>query len=102
MRVSIASIVFAAVVTIAPPPCYGAEQTEVEDLGDGVHGVLYRPDGGGPFPAVVGLHCCGGLVNRGGNLVRRFADWGDRLAAAGLAVLFPDSYASRGLPAQCR
>ena len=64
--------------------------------------MLYRPEGPGPFPAVVALHGCGGLVNRSGKVFRRFADWGDRLAAAGLAVLFPDSFTSRGLTDQCR
>ena len=27
---------------------------------------LYRPDGPGPFPAVVAMHRCGGLYQRGG------------------------------------
>ena len=29
-------------------------------------GYLYRPDGAGPFPAVVGLHGCGGLLRTDG------------------------------------
>ena len=65
-------------------------------------GILFRPEGPGPFPAVVALHGCGGLVNRAGKIVGRFADWGERLAAAGVAVLFPDSFSSRGLSTQCR
>jgi dienelactone hydrolase len=79
-----------------------AEQVDIPQ-GDAVlRGVLFRPEGPGPFPAAVALHGCGGLLNNAGRITRRFADWGDRLAAAGLAVLFPDSFSTRGLSGQCR
>jgi len=48
------------------------------------------------------LHGCGGLVNRAGKIVARFADWGDRLAAAGVACCFPIVFSPRGLSTQCR
>ena len=32
----------------------------------------------------------------------QYVDWGEKLAAQGIAVLFPDSYGSRGLGSQCR
>jgi len=82
----------------------GASVAEVEfPTGDGhqLKGVLYRPDGNGPFPAVVALHGCSGLRD-GSEVYPRFRDWGQRLAVAGFAVLFPDSYGSRGLKNQCR
>jgi dienelactone hydrolase len=63
-------------------------------------GVLFRPAGNGPFPAVVALHGCGGLW-RDGKLSVRHTDWGERLAADGFLVLMPDSYGSRGLGSQC-
>ncbi|MFB0492977.1 dienelactone hydrolase [Methylobacterium sp. OAE515] len=66
-----------------------------------LHGVQYRPGGAGPFPAVVALHGCGGLYDRSGVLNARHADWGERLAAQGFLVLFPDSFGSRGLGSQC-
>ncbi|AWN49266.1 dienelactone hydrolase family protein [Methylobacterium terrae] len=65
-------------------------------------GRLYRPAGPGPFPAVVALHGCGGLFDRTGAPSARHADWGERLAARGFVVLFPDSFGSRGLGPQCR
>ena len=65
-------------------------------------GVLFRPEGAGPFPGVVALHGCAGLLNSSGKIVGRLADWGERLAAAGVAVLFPDSFTPRGLATQCR
>src|SRR5919201_28404 len=102
MRWSVAIAGLVLAMTIAPAMSDAVEQTELEDIGGGLRGILYRPEGAGPFPAVVALHGCGGLFNRYGKLVSRFADWGDRLAAAGLAVLFPDSYGARGLSAQCR
>lgn len=71
-------------------------------LGEGrLRAVLYRPDGEGPFPAIVGLHACGGLNNRTGVMATRYNDWGRRLANAGFAVIYPDSYGSRGLANQC-
>jgi dienelactone hydrolase len=63
--------------------------------------LLFRPDGAGPFPAVVALHNCTGLINRSGKLGARYRDWGERLAKAGFVVLMPDSNASRGLGSQC-
>jgi dienelactone hydrolase len=62
---------------------------------------LLRPPGRGPFPAVVALHGCGGLLNREGALARREADWADRLLGAGYAVLFPDSFTARGMRQIC-
>lgn len=62
---------------------------------------LLRPSGAGPFPAVVALHGCGGLVDKRGRLRSREADWADRFLAAGYAVLFPDSFTARGLREIC-
>ena len=69
--------------------------------GEALHGVLYRPSGAGPFPAVVALHGCSGLYDRAGTLNPRHVDWGERLAAQGFVVLLPDSFGSRGLGSQC-
>jgi dienelactone hydrolase len=63
--------------------------------------LLYRPDGDGPFAAVIALHGCDGLRGKTGVVRRSLDDWGRRLAATGFVVLFPDSYASRGLAHQC-
>jgi dienelactone hydrolase len=60
-----------------------------------------RPAGAGPFPAVVALHGCGGLGREPGQISERYADWARLLLGRGYAVLFPDSYASRGLGTQC-
>jgi len=89
--VIVAGFLSAAAQAAAP------EQVEIEGK---LKGTLYRPDGNGPFPAIVALHGCDGLAEKAG-IARRYADWGERLAAGGFVVLFPDSFAARGLGAQC-
>jgi dienelactone hydrolase len=93
-------ILFAAIMVAGRAGA--AEQIDIPQADATLHAVLFRPDGAGPFPGVVALHGCESLINSSGKIAPRFADWGDRLAAAGLAVLFPDSFGSRGLRAQCR
>lgn len=65
-----------------------------------LEGYVFRPDGPGPFPAIVALHGCGGLFTSG-RMNARFADWGKRLAALGYLVLFPDSFSPRGIREVC-
>ena len=79
-----------------------AEQVDIPQPDAPLRGILFRPQGDGPFPGVVALHGCESLVNRTGKMSPHFADWGERLVAAGLAVIFPDSFGSRGLRTQCR
>ena len=66
--------------------------------------MLFKPQGQGPFPAIVAMHGCSGLWSskKATELSPRHADWGRRLAALGYVVIFPDSYGSRGLGAQCK
>ena len=52
------------------------------------------PDGAGPFPAVVWMHSCAGLV-RG---ARHVEDWTRRLLKMGYVVAIPDSFSERGYP----
>lgn len=51
-----------------------------------------KPDGPGPFPAVVVLHSCAGM--RGGTQ----RDWAKRLVNLGYLAALPDSFTSRGYP----
>jgi dienelactone hydrolase len=92
-----------AVAIIAGTSAAGAaEQVDIPQSDAALHSVLFRPEGSGPFPGVVALHGCESLINRSGKIVAHLADWGQRLAAAGLVAIFPDSFGSRGLRAQCR
>ncbi len=63
--------------------------------GDRIQGDLARPDGAGPFPAVVGLHGCAGMHD---TTKQRLAD---ELVTRGYVVLLVDSYATRGIDHAC-
>jgi dienelactone hydrolase len=82
----------------------GAVPHEV-DIPDGkeiLHAQLYKPEGNGPFPVVIGLHGCGGLSSHSEPVQPRYRDWAEQLLKEGTAVLLPDSYGSRELGPQCR
>jgi dienelactone hydrolase len=64
-----------------------------------VDAFLTKPDGPGPFPAIVHLHGCSGLpddVKRGANSL-----WSEHLVAWGYAVLVVDSFTTRGIGNTC-
>ena len=63
--------------------------------GDPIQGYLAKPDGSGPFPAVVGLHGCAGMHEA---TKQKLAD---ELVARGYVVLLVDSYATRGIDHAC-
>jgi dienelactone hydrolase len=63
-------------------------------------GWLFRPEGPGPFPAVVALHGCAGLYAKG-QLSARDRDWSERLVKEGYVVLLPDSFSARGVDEIC-
>ena len=87
----VAVLVSAAAQAAAPEP------VEIEGK---LKGALYKPEGNGPFPAIVALHGCDGLLEKA-VVAPRYADWAERLAAGGFVVLFPDSFAARGIGPQC-
>ncbi|MBM3503680.1 MAG: dienelactone hydrolase family protein [Alphaproteobacteria bacterium] len=66
-----------------------------------LQGLLRRPEGDGPFPAVVVLHGCGGIYQRNGKLIARDDDWSERLRALGYVVLQVDSFTARGVREVC-
>ena len=75
-----------------------AEQVTIQEP-DGflLRAALFRPAPGVPASAsVVALHGCGGPYPS------RDRQWAEVLTRAGHAVLFPDSFGSRGLGSQCR
>ncbi|HLH93156.1 MAG TPA: dienelactone hydrolase family protein [Xanthobacteraceae bacterium] len=107
------SLILAAVLIFAAGPAFGATApapvvppmapTPVDiplDKG-ALKSLLFRPEGPGPFPAVVALHGCDGLMTRKNVLGTRSRDWAEHLVKAGFVVLLPDSFGSRGLGSQC-
>ena len=63
--------------------------------GDRIQGYLAKPDGAGPFPAVIGLHGCAGMHD---TTKQRLVD---ELVARGYVILLVDSFAARGIDQAC-
>lgn len=55
---------------------------------------IAKPEGAGPFLAVIVLHDCGGIS-------RKDQDWAKRLASWGYVAILPDSFGSRGHGSLC-
>ncbi len=70
---------------------------EVNPVGGGptLPATLLKPEGAGPFPAIVMLHDCSGIGPRSSGAPRR---WARELVPLGYAVLMPDSFTPRGFP----
>ena len=76
-------------------PASGAESVAFPNAaGEMIGGFLARPDGAGPFPAVVLLHSCLGLPSN-----RRAIE--QALADAGFVALFVDEFSGRELKETC-
>ena len=67
---------------------------------DTIDGYLSKPDGPGPFAAIVLLHGCSGLPDQF-KAGKTKGLWSERLAAWGYVVLAPDSFATRGISNTC-
>jgi dienelactone hydrolase len=85
-------------VTLAAPP----DHVTIPDGALSLHAAVYRPEGTGPFPAVVALHDCGGLSHRPMTQAQLYDQWARLLVQQGFVVVLPDSFGSRGLHSQCR
>lgn len=59
-----------------------------------ISGILYKPEGKGPFPAVVHLHGCGGIQTFNRQLAERMTRWG-------YVSLVVDSFSPRGMERAC-
>ncbi len=88
---------------VLPAVAFATEPETVEIPGGDqrLRAAVYRPQGNGPFPVVVGLHGCGGLNGPDKSVEATYRDWAEHLVASGFAVVYPDSYGSRGLGNQC-
>jgi dienelactone hydrolase len=64
-------------------------------VGDHIQGYLAKPEGAGPFPAVIGLHGCGRMLD---TTKRKLVD---ELVGWGYVVLLVDSFATRDLEHAC-
>jgi dienelactone hydrolase len=62
---------------------------------DGIPAELLKPDGTGPFAAVVMAHDCSGLGPKSSGAPLR---WARELVGLGYVVILPDSFSTRGFP----
>ena len=108
---------FAAHPIVAPmgPGSAGASEREASagelvrftsDPRDGrspavLEGVLRRPAGAGPFPAIAMLHGCSGLRTRTGAVQAKPRFWAEHLHGLGYMTLLVDSFTTRGIDEVC-
>ena len=64
-------------------------------VGDHIRGYLAKPEGAGPFPAVIGLHGCAGMPD---TTKRKLVD---ELVGWAYVVLLVDSFATRDIEHAC-
>jgi dienelactone hydrolase len=103
LPIGLGNLLFALAGAVLWASAAGAsEQVDIPNGDLTLHATLYRPDGEGPFPAVVALHDCGGLDQRPRTQAELYSEWAKQLVADGFVVLFPDSLGSRGIGSQCR
>jgi len=105
MRVFVPVLFIVTALAAPAGAANGLEQVTFKSAGPGnptIRAYLLRPSGPGPFAAVVSLHGCSGLFRKNGKLGSRDADWAQRFHKAGYAVLFPDSFGSRGQKSLCK
>jgi dienelactone hydrolase len=98
----VAAVTVITAGAVISPALAAPDQVDIPDGSLTLHATLYRPDGAGPFPAVVALHDCGGLSQRPLTEAQVYSEWARLLVANGFVVLFPDSFGSRGIGSQCR
>src|SRR6185312_2933928 len=69
--------------------------TQPAEQGISIPLTVSKPDGAGPFPAIVILHDCSGLGPRSSGAPAR---WAKTLVEHGYVVVIPDSFSTRGAP----
>jgi dienelactone hydrolase len=99
---SVAILVATATISAASgKPQVAPVPVDIPQANGTLHGLLYKPEGNGPFAAVIAVHGCSGLTGHGGQILPRYRDWAERLLKAGNAVLFPDGSGPGNAGSQC-
>jgi dienelactone hydrolase len=98
LSLALVGVVISTSTVLAAAP----DHVDIPEGALALHATLYRPQGSGPFAAVVALHDCGGLPHRPMTQAQLYDQWAQLLVAQGFVVLLPDSFGSRGLHSQCR
>jgi dienelactone hydrolase len=91
---AIAFLVLFAGSVSAQPVRFPSVAVGTSEAGPEITGSMYKPNGAGPFPAIVLAHSCAG-VNPHTDI------WGKRLANWGYVAVAPDSFGPRGEKQVC-
>src|SRR5688572_16275948 len=77
-------------------PLLASSAVAAAQLGpDQIPAQVLKPEGPGPFPAVVIAHDCSGLGPKSSGTPAR---WAAELVGLGYVVILPDSFSTRGFP----
>ena len=95
LRSSPTAVVVALACVLAGCAGPSSVATTVGGIADQIPIAVMKPDGQGPFPAVVIMHDCSGLGPRSSGAPDR---WGRELVGRGYVVVLPDSFSTRGFP----
>lgn len=87
---AVAAALWYSLIAADPGNAQGGGLTQ----GNSANYELMRPEGAGPFPAVIVMHACNGVTDN----TRR---WAGRLVGWGYAALIVDSFRLRGLSNVC-
>jgi dienelactone hydrolase len=104
-RALIASLLLLA--ALSARAAYDVEWVEVPALkpfnGEPVElsALQFRPQGAGPFPAVVLLHGCSGMYTPSGYVTNSYRRWAELLSEDGYVALLVDSFGPRGHRSIC-
>jgi len=66
-----------------------------------LNALQFRPEGRGPFPAIVLLHGCSGMYTPSGYVTLSYRTWAELLAEDGYVTLLVDSFNPRGYRTIC-
>jgi len=95
MTARLSALFLAALALQACAATDGIITTRQDGTEERIPARLVKPEGQGPFPAVVMLHDCSGLGMYSSGAPGR---WADELVRRGYVILVPDSFITRGYP----
>lgn len=96
LQLKLSAVLQTLAVAAATPLVFAQSSLTFPSAGSSlsIPATLLKPEGDGPFPAVVVMHDCSGLGPRSSGMPAR---WGKELWQLGYVVLIPDSFTPRGV-----
>lgn len=101
MKPPVAGALLVISVFAQSPAWAAGSPVSVPGLGVELSGLLYVPEGKGPFPAVVLMHGCSGLMDKSGRPNKSYVFWAEHFQKLGYTSLLLDSFTPRGVREIC-